>query len=570
MKSNKVFVSLGLAVVIVLAAIGIGYGQGGSTSGWQAPAGQDLLAAAPAGDQVVAGDIVSATFSYQGVLKEDGEPVTGSRELTFRFYSDASCANLVGTPQTYTLAVSDGVFHVALEVDPASVDGRALWLETEVGGVAVGCQPVQAVPYALGLRPGAMISGTVPGGAAVSVVNGSADGPAVQGLADLGTEQDVHPGVALAPAGGEFAGQNGVIGAASAAYAGGYGVVGLAPGDAGHGVLGMALSAGGPVSGVYGQSVSTSGHGVTGWAQATSGDAAGVYGQADSSTGTGGYFTNEGSNLGADLIAGSGGGGTDGRISSDPASGGSDLYLDSMDSLNVHLDKNDDEDSSLTVYNGANERVFRADEAGNWSGNWANDESDTAIRTRDALALHLNDDNAGSIGAVGIYNGADQMCLSLQDDGNIYKYCGGTSSAVIETEDGVPRRLYVMESPEVWLEDFGLGRLDEGTAVVTIEALFLSTINTEIPYHVFVTPRGDCNGLYVTNETPTTFEVRELGGGTSSVEFHYRIIAKRRGWEEARMEPAPIDEGGHPVPGTAMEDEVPAGSGVAGASGGEE
>jgi hypothetical protein len=141
--------------------------------------------------------------------------------------------------------------------------------------------------------------------------------------------------------------------------------------------------------------------------------------------------------------------------------------------------------------------------------------------------------------------------MILGDDGNIYKYCGGTSSAVIETSDNVPRRLYVMESPEVWLEDFGFGKLAKGTATVNIEALFLSTINTtDVPYHVFVTPLGDCNGLYVTNKTATSFEVRELGGGTSEVEFEYRVIAKRLGWEGARMEPAPINEEGSPVPGS--------------------
>ncbi|MEJ2212185.1 MAG: hypothetical protein P8129_24610 [Anaerolineae bacterium] len=542
MKNYKAFVSLGLAAVIVLAAIGIGYTQGGSEPALQPPVGQHRAS------QIAASDVVSPTFSYQGVLKQDGQPVTGSRDLTFRLYSDPGCVDLLGTPSTYTVDMSDGLFNVALQVDPASVDGRALWLEIDVDGVVLGCQRIQAAPYALGLRPGAIVSGTVPGGAAMAVVNASADGPAVQGLADLGTVQDVHPGAAFAPAGGEFAGQNGVIGAASPAYAGGYGVVGLAPGDAGHGVLGMATSAEGPVSGVYGQSASTGGHGVTGWAQATSGTTAGVYGQTDSSDGTGGYFTNQGSNLGLDLIAGSGGGGTDGRISSDPAYGDSDLSLYSMDTVSVHLDENDDGESSLTLYNGADERVFRIDEAGDLSGNWATEESDTTIRCRDALAVHLNDDGSGTSGAINIYDDNDQLCLVLSDNGNIYKLCGGTSSAVVEAEDGVPRRLYVVESPEVWLEDLGTGRLDDGGAVVAIEPLFLSTINTQIPYHVFVTPLGDCKGLYVTDKTATSFAVRELSGGTSQVEFEYRIIAKRRGWEEARMEPAPVEPGGASPP----------------------
>jgi len=66
--------------------------------------------------------------------------------------------------------------------------------------------------------------------------------------------------------------------------------------------------------------------------------------------------------------------------------------------------------------------------------------------------------------------------------------------------------------------------------------MFLATINTEVPYHVFVTPLGDCNGLYVTNKTTDSFEVHELGGGTSDVAFDYRIVALRKDYEEVRME----------------------------------
>jgi len=47
-------------------------------------------------------------------------------------------------------------------------------------------------------------------------------------------------------------------------------------------------------------------------------------------------------------------------------------------------------------------------------------------------------------------------------------------------------------------------------------------------YHVFLTPKGDCGGLYVRQQTGTAFEVRECGGGSSSVAFSYRIVGRRR------------------------------------------
>jgi hypothetical protein len=93
---------------------------------------------------------------------------------------------------------------------------------------------------------------------------------------------------------------------------------------------------------------------------------------------------------------------------------------------------------------------------------------------------------------------------------------------------------YGVQSPENWMEDFGTGQLEKGAAVVTIDATFAETVSETADYHVFLTPRGDSKGLYVTNATPTSFEVRESGGGTSSLSFDYRIVAKRRGYEAMR------------------------------------
>jgi hypothetical protein len=71
--------------------------------------------------------------------------------------------------------------------------------------------------------------------------------------------------------------------------------------------------------------------------------------------------------------------------------------------------------------------------------------------------------------------------------------------------------------------------------MVDLEQVFGQTVNTDMDYHVFLTPRGDCKGLYIAQESPTSFEVRELGGGTSSIAVDYRIMAKRKGYENARL-----------------------------------
>ena len=122
----------------------------------------------------------------------------------------------------------------------------------------------------------------------------------------------------------------------------------------------------------------------------------------------------------------------------------------------------------------------------------------------------------------------------MDTDGNLS--CTGSKSAVVPVDGGSRKvALYAEEAPENWFEDAGSAHLSNGEAVVNLEGVFAETINTDIDYHVFLTPNGDCKGLYIAQKTPTSFVVRELGGGTSSVVFDYRIMAKRKGYENIRL-----------------------------------
>jgi hypothetical protein len=55
-------------------------------------------------------------------------------------------------------------------------------------------------------------------------------------------------------------------------------------------------------------------------------------------------------------------------------------------------------------------------------------------------------------------------------------------------------------------------------------------------YHVFLTPEGPSNGLYVTDRSSTGFEVTEQGEGTSEISFSYRIMTKRADIRAERLE----------------------------------
>ena len=215
---------------------------------------------------------VGSKFSYQGVLKEGGSPVTGSRNMTFRLYSDATCSTQVGGNIVESgVPVTDGLFSVEVAVTHSDFNGQGLWLEVEVGGTQIGCQEILPVPYALSLRPGAQVIGEQTNGNAIYAYNTATTG---------GTTYGVHGRTDS----GDF-GASGVLGEATSGSA--YGVHGRANGNNSFasGVFGEATGTSAQVYGVRGTSASTSGYGVYGHATAATGFTRGVWGQSTSPDG---------------------------------------------------------------------------------------------------------------------------------------------------------------------------------------------------------------------------------------------------------------------------------------------
>ena len=152
----------------------------------------------------------------------------------------------------------------------------------------------------------------------------------------------------------------------------------------------------------------------------------------------------------------------------------------------------------------------------------------TTYDTLDAIAL-----NSSSYPFSAFNDATGKGCI-VDNLGDID--CSGNKNAVVPIDGGQHQvALSAIESPENWFEDFGSGKLSNGSAVVRLEPVFAQTVNTELEYHVFLTPNGDCKGLYISQKSPTSFEVRELGGGTSNVRFDYRIVALRKDFESIRL-----------------------------------
>ncbi len=107
--------------------------------------------------------ITPGAIPIQGRLTDSsGNPLPdGDYEVYFALYeSETGGVPICG--DTNTVTVEDGLFHSYLDYCYSVLHGQKVWLGVEVewDGEMTPRQPIYAVPYALSLRPGAVISGT--------------------------------------------------------------------------------------------------------------------------------------------------------------------------------------------------------------------------------------------------------------------------------------------------------------------------------------------------------------------------------------------------------------------------
>ena len=105
----------------------------------------------------------------------------------------------------------------------------------------------------------------------------------------------------------------------------------------------------------------------------------------------------------------------------------------------------------------------------------------------------------------------------------------GSKNAKVPTSIG-DVNVSAYETAEYYFGDLGRGKVVEGQCIIEIESLFKETVNTNIDYEVFLTPYG--KGLiYVDEMTPDYFVIKG-----DDIPFAYEIKAKRKGYEDVRLE----------------------------------
>ena len=148
---------------------------------------------------------------------------------------------------------------------------------------------------------------------------------------------------------------------------------------------------------------------------------------------------------------------------------------------------------------------------------------------------------AGAAAVVGATNGvAGAYAAALYGPvivGGDFTVVGGAKSAAVPHPDGSHRRLYCVESPESWFEDFGRGTLACGEARIRLDPDFATVVDPS-EYHVFLTGHDGRCDLSVSDQTPDGFRVASSGHAEGT--FSWRVVAKRKDIAGVRFEPVEI------------------------------
>jgi hypothetical protein len=100
--------------------------------------------------EVAESNAVPSEISYQGVYTQNGVPVTGSRDMIFRFFNNPACSAIpLQSISLDSVDLQNGIFHVVLDVNTSLFNGNARWLRVQIDGDSIGCERILPTPYAL-------------------------------------------------------------------------------------------------------------------------------------------------------------------------------------------------------------------------------------------------------------------------------------------------------------------------------------------------------------------------------------------------------------------------------------
>ena len=131
---------------------------------------------------------------------------------------------------------------------------------------------------------------------------------------------------------------------------------------------------------------------------------------------------------------------------------------------------------------------------------------------------------------IGVTGGIELQSGDLTVGGNLT--VNGTKNRAIKTDNYGTRLLNAYETSECYFGDIGEAVIGEdGKVKIDMDNIFLETVNTKLPYQVFITKygKGDC---WVSERTETYFIIE----GTPNLQVGYEIKAKQIDYTTNRLE----------------------------------
>lgn len=148
------------------------------------------------------------------------------------------------------------------------------------------------------------------------------------------------------------------------------------------------------------------------------------------------------------------------------------------------------------------------------------------IQKDNKVGVYVGDGDNGN--QVNVQFAGDGSGFNIRGNFNVY---GAKNSAVKTSQGDVAVSAY--ETAEYYFGDIGEGQTDSnGVAYIGIEKLFNETVNTNIPYQVFITAYGPGN-VWVEQRKQDRFMVKS---SQPNIKFGWEIKAKRRGYENTRLQ----------------------------------
>ena len=110
----------------------------------------------------------------------------------------------------------------------------------------------------------------------------------------------------------------------------------------------------------------------------------------------------------------------------------------------------------------------------------------------------------------------------------------GTKNRIVDTENYGKLKLNAYETAESYFGDIGESETDHnGIKKIYLDSMFLETVNTSVPYQVFLTCYSDTDiNLRVIERAEKYFVVK----GAPNCSFGFEIKAKQKGYEKDRLE----------------------------------